>query len=41
MEMGWQQKEKVEMLFKGKPYRNLEFLRDLGGRDRAVKAWRE
>jgi len=41
VEMGWQQKEKVEMLFKGKPYRDLEFLKDLGGRARAVKAWRK
>ncbi len=40
VEMGWQQKEKVKMLFKGKPYRDLEFLTDLGGRDRAVKARR-
>ncbi len=41
LEMGWEQKEKVKMLFKGKPYKEVELLTDLGGRDRAVRAWRE
>ncbi len=40
IEMGWKQKEKVKVLFKGKPYTDIGFLTDLGGRNRAVKARR-
>ena len=40
LEMGWRQKDKVKILLKGKPYKNVEFLTDLGGRYRVVRAWR-
>ncbi len=41
MEMGWQQRDKVRSLFKGKPYPGIEFFSDLGGRDRMVLAKRD
>ncbi len=41
MEIGWQQKRRVENLFKGRPYTGIEFYPDLGGRDRVVLARRK
>ncbi len=40
LEIGWQQRHKVEDLFEGKPYTGVSFFPDLEGRDRVVLARR-
>lgn len=41
MEIGWQQRRKVENLFRDRPYTGIKFYPDLRGRDRVVLARRQ